>query len=62
MGLEAKKKCFKASDKVKLKSVCSDKETKEYGSFAFARVKVFRIIHEFMILRLTFHRKSASKS
>ena len=24
-------------------------------------VKVFRIIHEFRILRLTFHRKSASK-
>ena len=27
----------------------------------FARVKVFRIIPEFRILRVTFHRKSASK-
>ena len=31
------------------------------GFYAYAWVEVFRIIPEFRILRLTFHRKSASK-
>ena len=32
-----------------------------YLGITYAWVKVFRIIPEFRILRLTFHRKSASK-
>ena len=31
------------------------------GPYGLSWVKVFRIIPEFRILRLTFHRKSASK-
>ena len=38
-----------------------DAEEDEYGMVGNTWVKVFSIIPEFRILRLTFHRKSASK-
>ena len=37
-------------------------EIEQTGSIIFARVKVFRIIPEYRVLRLTFHRKSASET
>ena len=47
--------------------ICSATETSknlenlDVASVAISWMKVFRIIPEFRILRLTFHRKSASK-
>ena len=40
----------------------SESDAVELSQYTGALVKAFRIIHEFKILRLTFHRKSASKS
>ena len=51
------------SSDVQRRQLCSDWRLKGYIMvlLPYAWVKVFRIIPEFRILRLTFHRKSALK-
>ena len=53
--------CKQAAKGLVMLLLCAGSNTGLYKSTRATWVKVFRIIPQFRILRLTFHRKSASK-